>query len=130
MNKIILMLLLAVLSSSAMAEWESHRSADDGMTLYTNPSTIRKNGDRVKMWALFDYKKSEIIDKNKRYLSSKSQFEFDCKEEQARTLSISNFSGNMGGGKAVDSHNNKTEWIPVPPESLIEFLWKYACGKK
>jgi hypothetical protein len=48
MRKLILILLLAVLSSSAMAEWIKV-GANDNSTIYADPATIRKEGNMVKM---------------------------------------------------------------------------------
>jgi len=47
MYKVILMMLLAVVSSSAMAEWVEVDTSDDS-TYYANPNTIRKSGNKVK----------------------------------------------------------------------------------
>lgn len=54
MRKTILMLLLAVVSSSAEAGWIAVGDGEN-MTTYADPTTIRKTGDRVKMWALLDF---------------------------------------------------------------------------
>jgi len=37
-----------------MAEWVEV-SEGDSVTVYADPSTIRKKGNTVKMWSLFDY---------------------------------------------------------------------------
>jgi len=53
MRKAILMMLLAMASGNAAAEWvkvaETHRSV-----IYVNPASIRKVGHIVKMWSLAD----------------------------------------------------------------------------
>ena len=62
MHKAILMILLVSVSSSAIAEWVeiavSAKEAEEEatMTAYADPDTIRKTGDRVKLWILADYK--------------------------------------------------------------------------
>jgi hypothetical protein len=48
MRKPILMMLLAVVSSSAAAEWVELGS-NEISTAYSDPATIRRNGDMVKM---------------------------------------------------------------------------------
>jgi len=78
MHKAILMVLLAVVSSSAFAEWVAIDTAD-GSTYYANPNTIRKSGNKVKIWAMVDYN-SVQEDADVKHLSSKSQQEYDCKE--------------------------------------------------
>ena len=55
MHKAILMMLLAVVSSSAMAEWTVVNENKEFIQ-YADLATIRKLGNKVKMWGLNDYK--------------------------------------------------------------------------
>lgn len=131
MRKAILMILLVVLSKIAMAEWVKV-GGDAVMTIYNDPATIRKNsnnGNWVKMWYLFDFKTVQVDSGNK-FMSLKSQSEFDCKEDQVRLLSFSAHSNTMGRGNVVDSKSDHFRWDPVPPGSVNEVLWKIACGKR
>lgn len=127
MRKAILVMLLAVVSSSAAAEWvEVARS--DTSTFYADPATIRRAGNIVKMWDLIDRKTPDNFN-NKPYMSQRSQHEYDCKEEQWRTLYFTFFSGNMAGGNAVYIDSDPGKWAPVPPGSIAEGMWKFACGR-
>ncbi len=128
MKKLLLIVLLAVVSSSAMAEWVAIGTAD-GTIYYANPNTIRKSGNKVKMWMLFDFNAVRETEGDK-YLSSKAQYEYDCKEEQKRILYFSWHSENMGRGDVVYiADEPKKNWRPVAPESISKSLWKIACGK-
>ncbi len=52
MHKAILMILLAVVSSSVMAEWILYgygNKKEVEITVYADPATIRKSGNTVKM---------------------------------------------------------------------------------
>jgi len=130
MNKLILAMLLAVVSSSAVAEWVgAGSSSDETVTAYADPATIRKAGNMVTMWVLFDYKTAQAGD-GKEYLSAKMQSEYDCKEEQWRMPHASFHSGNMGEGVIVENASYPGKWSPVPPGSTTETLWKIACGKR
>lgn len=132
MRKVILMMLLAVVSNSVMAEWvKLGVTSDHSATIYVNPATIHKKGNKAKMWALTDYNEAPKIDGLPPYLSLKSQEEYDCKDEQARTISASLHSGNMGHGDVTNAFNPKLpEWVAVPPDSLVEARWKFACKKR
>ena len=55
MRKTILMILLAVASSSPAAEWVKV-SENETAAIYVDPATIGKAGDLVKMWRLLDFK--------------------------------------------------------------------------
>lgn len=124
--------LLVLSSGPSYAEWVNVSSAESygGFTMYTDPDTIRRKGELVKMWQLHDYKTVQTEASNS-FLSLKSQSEFDCAEERVRLLAVTEFSGNMGKGNVVWSrHFGEGEWRPVEPESVSQIFWKLACGKK
>lgn len=131
MKKIILMILLSLMSSVAIAGWVEVGGTDD-FTSYADPSSIRKSGSRIKMWMLFDLKAAKTTAAGKTYLSNKIQNEFDCTEEQTRILYIFAHSGHMGEGDKVNSIADRVnhEWTPIPPGSIIETLFQFACKKR
>ena len=49
MKKLLLILVLYILNSNVMAQWLAVASAT-GRVYYTNPKTIRKSDNKVKMW--------------------------------------------------------------------------------
>ncbi len=127
MPKAILILLLASVSNGAAAEWVNVSTDDSGSTIYADPSTIRKVGNRVKMWVLFDYRKA-TLDAGDKIMSKRKHEEYDCKKKQIRLLYLSKHSGRFTEGKVVylnDIPYNK--WVPVVPGSVFEDLWRYAC---
>ena len=128
MHKAILMLLLALLSNSAMAEWVKI-DENETTSIYVDPATIDHDGNNVKMFRLFDFNTAELLDGVKSYLSSIGQDEYDCKEQQWRRLSLSVFSENMGEGEAMYNDYEVSNWKPVSPSIISKSLWKYACGK-
>jgi len=128
MRKAILMMLLAVVSGSAVAGWVEV-GGNETATTYADPTTIRKAGNMVKMWQLIDYTKARGIEGIKPYLSAKAQHEYDCKQERTRTLSISLHSGNMGEGDVLGTSTDTGKWRPVSPDTLVETLLGFACGK-
>lgn len=82
------------------------------------------------MWSLIDYNLVQKVSADTKFLSQKSQQEYDCKGEQRRTLYFSWHSENMGKGAVIYIDNNPdNNWSPVPPGSTDEILWKFACGK-
>ncbi|MGA7749615.1 MAG: surface-adhesin E family protein [Gallionella sp.] len=94
MRRIILMLLLAVVSSNAMAsDWVSIDSAGDKerhVFEYADNGSIHTNGDIVTMWALEDYKFARRV-QGQAYRSIKMQWEVDCKSEQMRVVDSTYF---------------------------------------
>ena len=80
--RVILMLLLIVVSSSAMAEWDKVATDVNGDTYYADFDTIRKSGNMVKMWVMEDLRFAEELD----VLSARHKEEFDCNKKQYRRL--------------------------------------------
>ncbi|HSB43928.1 MAG TPA: surface-adhesin E family protein [Nitrospira sp.] len=128
---LITILLLSV--EPVDAEWvDVGGKVEEGLTVYTvyvDPDTIRRNGDVVTLWALFDYKTIQSIVGGP-WLSSKARREYDCVKERVRLLGFTTFSGNMGSGEAVYSNLDETKWEPVAPDSLDRNLWEVACSMK
>jgi len=126
MYKWVLTMFLATLSiSSAAAEWVKV-GGDEDVTVYANPASIRKAGHMVKTWLLSDYKTPDVL----QYLSRKYQHEYDCKEERFRTLYMAFHTGSMGEGTFDVMISEPVSWMPVPPDSTLEPLWQFACGKR
>jgi len=126
MKRLLLTLMLAVVSSSAMAKWVKV-DEDKLVTAYADPNTIRKSGNKVKMWALWDYSTAQEGG-SKPYMSVRIQNEYNCKEETIRQIFATTFSGNMAGGHTINMQGGK-KWEPVAPRTIGETLWKFVCGK-
>jgi len=130
MKRLILITLLVLNSGPVYAEWVLTSGNDDaGLTVYVDPDTIRRKGNLVKMWQLYDYKTIQTVAGDS-LLSIKRYNEYDCTEERTRMLAYTWFSGNMGSGKVVYSTPDKQQWEPVIPRSINRTLWKVACSKK
>ena len=128
MRTVILMLLLAGVSGSAAAAWvELGRDEPEALTVYTDPTTIRKADNIVKMWVLFDYKTARAVGRQT-YRSERAQQEYDCKEERVRALCFTDHSENMAKGAVVFRISMPGDWAPVERGSVNEILEKAACG--
>jgi hypothetical protein len=127
MRKTILMMLVAVASSSALAAWVEVDRTEMG-SLYVDLATIRRADDRVKMWELFDYKTAQASPV-KSYLSMRAQTEYDCKEGRTRALNISAHSGSMAGGEVVSTTSDPGNWSPISRGSIRAALWEMVCEK-
>lgn len=131
MEKTILMMLLVVASSSAAAEWvRIDESAVS--TYYADPSTIRKNGNTVKMWDLTDLKIAEKlpgIPGDKATASYKQQVEYDCKQNLTRNLAGSAYSEKMTRGESLFAYDKPQEWEPVETGTIKHKFLDLACRK-
>jgi len=119
--------LLFATCTNACAHWTRVASHDEA-DVYADRSSIVKQGKMVKMWSLFNYRatqrKGEIA-----FLSHMTREQYDCDKERQRTLYFSMYSNGMGEGRRVYSRSEPGDWAPLPPGSIIEKLWKFACGE-
>ena len=128
MRKAILVIILAVVTSNAAAAWiEVDR--DNVTTIYADPATIRKAGNKVKMWTMADYRTPRVAN-GEQHMSSKSLHEYDCKESRFRDTYVVRHSNNMGGGAMVSNNPIPSSWVPIPPGTVGEALMEIACGKR
>jgi len=128
MRKAILVFLLAVMSSSAMAEWVKVGSNETD-TLYVDPSTLRFSDNTSRMWAMNDFKVTQQLHEREPFKSEKVEYEYDCKLAQSRLLYFTSHTESMAGGEVVDFNVVPGEWARVSPNTGLEELWKIACGK-
>jgi len=129
MRKIILMLLLAVFSTGALAQWVEVGS-NKAETVYVDLTVVRKGANVVEMWDLFDFNSAQSMTLGKQYLSQMSQHEYDCELKRSRILSFTQHSGQMTEGKEVNRDISLGNWEPLTPGSPLELLWKIACEKR
>ena len=132
MKKLLVLLLLMISTTSVVfAEWTNVGGNETGdKTVYADYGNIKRKGNKVQMWSLYDLKKVVII-ADVRFLSSMRRDEYDCEEETIRQLDSFKYSENMRGGELVYSQTNiKGEAESIPPDSLSGILLKIACDKK
>ncbi len=111
------------------AEWVEVDN-NDSFIAYADPNTIRKNRSMVEMWTLTDHVNAQVNKlSGKTYFSVKMQYKYDCQGERSRILAYSIHSGKMGGGDVIYRENTPLPWMSVPPASILESLWKFACGR-
>ena len=129
MKKLILATLLIVASTSAMAEWTLVNS-DDNYDSYVNRTSIRKVGDKAKMWVMTNHKVAQKAG-DSQFLSDTNLMEYNCKSEQDRMLAATGYPNSMGEGQSIFSYDyDNSKFTAIRPDSVAELKWKIACGKK
>lgn len=78
------------------------------------------------MWSL--HNRSRTPYEPNRYWSVTGREEYDCKEEQVRTLTTLMFKDFMGKGKLLSSDSSIEKWRSLIPGSMDEAVFKSACG--
>jgi len=95
-------------------------------TVYFDPDTIHRNGNRSTLWQLTDIKWNSTT----RFLSAKTHKEFDCERPRVRVLQVIEFSRQMGTGRSAAGFIENGNWQPVEERSTNHALWRAACGKR
>lgn len=111
MKKAILMLLLLVMSTGAMAEWVKAGENGQGDEFFIDPNSVRKDGHLRRAWEIFNPKRRD----ENGVASFRTLAEYDCNSDRYRVISFSIHSEPMAGGKTIRSFNSSGEWIYIPP---------------
>lgn len=130
MQRVLLLVLLAMVSSNATAAWIKVNENTE-FTTYGDPSTIRKKGHLASMQSMFDFKTVQtLLANSEKYASTKQTGAYDCRDERTRTLTSTLYSKTMAKGREVHRYKLQLEWQVLKTKSASEALWKMACGKK
>jgi hypothetical protein len=126
MHRYFVILALAVVCQSVMAEFDEFRKLDVA-TVYTDESSIARNGNTALLWIMIDYKSPQPDKSGKSVLSDKLQYQYDCKEKQYSIIASSAHAGNMATGETVSVNPDPPVLTPVEAGTMVEEFWKMAC---
>lgn len=127
--RLILAMLMFLVVSPAMAEWQEV-SKFDGTTTYVDTQSILKDGATVKARVLLN-RLSPF--KNTSFMSYRNHMEYDCQAVRGRPIEAVGFSGQMATGTAhyiKSSSSSPSPWsASFVPGSPAEAALKYACSQ-
>ena len=127
--KLLIAVLLAAFSTGAMAEWTYLDSSDEG-NMYIDKTTIHKQENMAVMWIMGDFKSPHKESDGIPSLSTNTYIALDCANVRFFLRKIMHFSGNMGKGQVVSSHQYEDiKWQDIPPGSMLKGMWGIACKK-
>ena len=125
-------MLLVVISNTVMAEWNelgTVNSEDDGtLTIYADPTSVRKSGNTAKILTLFDYQSVQTID-GKEIMSVKMLNEFKCNEKLSRMAYNWFYAEPMGDGKVTWKGSHSENKFKPFKGSVNLSLLEMACNK-
>lgn len=119
-----LLLALLLVTGSAWAEWVKVAEGD-GVDLYIDLETIRKDGNRRRVWQIQNLKQRGKDGESSRRL----RMEYDCKQERDRLVSFSFHSEPMASGTALSNVDGGLGWADIPPGTLSEVVLKIVCAR-
>jgi len=94
-----------LVSGNALAEWQEVGKTEL-FTLYVDPATIQKQGEKAQVISMLDFKKPGQNPKTKENINSIIGLnEFDCSAIKYRPIEFKAFSENSGKGKVVEEQS-------------------------
>jgi len=118
MKRVALFFVLVMLSEYVNADWVPIDSSDN-RTVYVDLTTATRHGNVVTIWVLIDHYtvQKEAGDS---YLSSKGQWEIDCKANAVRQIFHVIYPGHMGAADTIWSGSLDRNFQPIVPGSIGE----------
>lgn len=130
MPRAIWIVLLAMVSGNAMADWIKVNENSE-FTTYGNRATISTKGHVASMWSMYDFQTVQtLLSDSANYNSTQQLSSYDCRDEKTKMLTSTLYSKRMGEGRVVHRYKLQFEWQALKATSATEALWKLACGKK
>lgn len=119
--------VLAVISTSASAEWMLIDSTNSGSKMYIDPDRVEKSGERVRAWVKIDAKNDASV----KYRESKILYSFICTSKKSRVLAYSDYDSY---GKTISSRTypdftySDSGYDYLIPDSIGEEVMQFACA--
>jgi Surface-adhesin protein E len=133
MHKVVLMLLLTGMSSTAIAKGEVEvGNGFGGDKVFAYPDSKKREGNSYKLWDMFNFSTPQNLAGHSPYMSKVSQVQYECEEKRMRTLYTNYYSEKDGRGAKVFFEKTSTllHWQPIVAGTAHEALFEFACGKK
>ena len=128
MKTLLLILSLLLITSNAYAEWTSYGASVTDAVYFYDKSTIKRNGDKVKVWEYINYSPDDKKAKSINVSSQRTLSEIDCVNETYKGLSMQNFTEQDLKGDMIDVPPNRTPTY-IPPDVTYAVLMKLVCKK-
>ena len=113
---------------AALVGWTTiTRTSEFTVAVRLDASRQRGHRHRVRMWGRFDYARGQTDARNRVFMSTVHQIEYDCLRPRSRLLRATNYTGAMGDGRLVDQARGVSPWTDNIPETIGELMWQTAC---
>lgn len=127
MNKLLTILILISISTTAAAEWTLVQTGDNG-SMYIDFDSLQKTGDLVTVLTLNDYYEPQQKDE----LSAQFKELHDCRNKKYKALSINYFSSPLAQGSLITTvtlNEPETPWSDVVQYSIGELKANIICSR-
>ena len=129
MKTLSLILSLLLITTNVYAEWTFIEETVNGDVLFYEKSTVKRNGDKVRVWMYVTVSPNNKEAESLNMGSSRALFEIDCVNEINKTLSLQSFTkpGLKGDMTNHDVKNSTIDYIVL--NSSHATLMKLVCKK-
>jgi hypothetical protein len=124
MKRLMLALIALTFSIPVAAEWVQFMKWSTGV-VYIDSASVRKEGDLRMALVLVDMNQKDADGVQ----SKLGQSEIDCQELKMRIHDLRGFSGNMATGEAVYAFNGSSNWMPIPPNTVLWDTINRVCSR-
>jgi hypothetical protein len=111
---------------AATAHWDAVLLTDLGL-YHFDPHTVSEKGGVKSIQTLLDYKTTQETAEGKKYRSSQTEIQLNCKRHSARIMHTTYFAGAMGAGQEVLKEGSVREWLDVVKGTPIERIAHRVC---
>jgi hypothetical protein len=129
MKKLLFILSLLLVTTSAFAEWKFYDLSKTGGMNYYDNSSITRNGDKVKVMHYANFSQDDELIKLTKMSSARVLYEIDCINETREILEFKAFSKTDLKGDMTDAMNPNPEIENIVPNSIGAVLMKLVCKK-
>ena len=129
MKKLLLSLLTILITTNSYAEWKFYDISKTGGKHYYDNSSIKRNGDKVKVMHYANFSQDDELAKITKMGSARVLYEIDCVNKTREIIEFKAFSKTDLKGDMTDSMNPKPEIENIVPNSIGAVLMKLVCKK-
>ena len=112
-----LLAFVMLIAPPAWADWEFVSKGESGNEFFIDYQTIRKDGNRIKVWQLTNFA-TPLRPKGLEIYSFLSRYEIDCKQEQTRVLTIRAYPRPNANGTLVLAEDVVGNWYDIAPKTV------------
>ena len=127
MKTLLLILSLLLITTNAYAEWTLYFINAEGSDHFYDKSTIKRNGDKVKVWAYVNFTDERA--KSLNVASIRLLEEIDCVNETSKHLTFHRFTKSDLEGDMRDMTRPNPTISYIVPGSPNADLMKLVCKK-
>jgi len=126
-----LLLALALLNGTALAEWTEIQKFDDGMRVFVDQASARRSGDTAQVTHLVRWAEPQSDPDSPPYRSTVVHTVYNCVAKGEKYLGSTSYAGAMGDGATVTDDDDAVDhWYSISESSMEDKLWKIACAAR